>query len=179
MVILSTNVLLVDKVATDLFDGQNADKIEFWTNVATQTQLEDIIVRSHLAADLIHRSAAPILEISLFANTMNVDRVQYDLQAQPVIARRLIVLISTHILDCKQRNSLSKINSSADLAIKYGVQSRCTDVNDGNGTSNALTPAILLTRTLSRATTALFVNPNVRDLIRQRLLTLPTQDRIQ
>lgn len=79
MVILSTNVLLVDKVATDLFDGQNADKIEFWTNVATQTQLEDIIVRSHLAADLIHRSAAPILEISLFANTMNVDRVQYDL----------------------------------------------------------------------------------------------------
>ncbi|KAA6369144.1 MAG: hypothetical protein EZS28_035331 [Streblomastix strix] len=101
----TTNAHLVAREAIELLAGQSADQIQLWTNVTTQAQLEDYTIRSHLAADLIHRPAAPILETGLLASTRNTDKILHDLQSQLIVTWRLVVLVLTHTLDFQLRET--------------------------------------------------------------------------
>ncbi|KAA6354358.1 MAG: hypothetical protein EZS28_050115, partial [Streblomastix strix] len=49
-------------------------------NMTSQAQLEDYTIRSHLAADLIYRSAAPILEAGLPASARKTDKCTHTSQ---------------------------------------------------------------------------------------------------
>ncbi|KAA6373224.1 MAG: hypothetical protein EZS28_031250, partial [Streblomastix strix] len=101
----ATNAQLVASEAVELLAGQSADQIQLWTNVTTQAQLEDYTIRSHLAADLIRRPAAPILETGLPASARNTDKILHDLQSQLIVAWRLVVLVLTHVLDFQLRET--------------------------------------------------------------------------
>ncbi|KAA6383683.1 MAG: hypothetical protein EZS28_020788, partial [Streblomastix strix] len=89
-----TNAQLVAREAVELLAGQSADQIQLWTNVTTQAQLEDYTIRSHLAADLIHRPAAPNLETGLPASarrqhTMILEMGQNERQESKTFPRQL------------------------------------------------------------------------------------------
>ncbi|KAA6355909.1 MAG: hypothetical protein EZS28_048564, partial [Streblomastix strix] len=101
----ATNAQLVAREAVELLAGQSADQIQLWTNVTTQAQLEDYTIRSHLAADLMHRPVARILETGLPASARNTDKILHDLQSQLIVAWRLIVLVLTHTLDFQPRET--------------------------------------------------------------------------
>ncbi|KAA6364495.1 MAG: hypothetical protein EZS28_039979, partial [Streblomastix strix] len=110
----TTNAHLVAKEAGELLAGQSADQIQLWTNVTTQAQLEDYTIRSHLAADLIHIPAAPILETGLPASARNMDKILHDLQSQLIVAWRLVVQVLTHTLDFQPRKTfVDALNLSA------------------------------------------------------------------
>ncbi|KAA6402058.1 MAG: hypothetical protein EZS28_002423 [Streblomastix strix] len=70
----TTNAHLVVRETVEFFAGHSADQIQLWTNVTTKGQLEDYTIRSHIAADMIHRSAATILETGLPASASNMDK---------------------------------------------------------------------------------------------------------
>ncbi|KAA6380976.1 MAG: hypothetical protein EZS28_023498 [Streblomastix strix] len=81
LVTSTTNAHLVARVAIEILVGQNEDQSQLWTNTTAQVQQENHTIRSHLAADLILRPAAPILETGLHASARNMDKLYTTFRA--------------------------------------------------------------------------------------------------